>query len=191
MPSQTASERIKINKELKRMGLGGLEDRNLCSQIAFFIRNHEQFRGMLMAVTPDKRHEAYKALAPKLRFPARPLHVYETEIHEKAEREQWPTLKPGEVYPEPFKVSEIGEISEKDRLAKRIEDAIPAPSRIELVDAPPSPAERNLTLTCAHCLIEETFCSWARIMAEFKATDAGWYSEGDKSWCPAHAPRIN
>ena len=100
-------ERQKVNEELKRLGLGGMKDRNLLPSIAFFIRNHEQFRGMLMSVTQDKRHEAYAALAPRLSFPARPLETYEREIKEKAEREKW-AVWDGSPYPKEFKVPEIG-----------------------------------------------------------------------------------
>lgn len=99
-------ERQKVNTELKKLGLGGLKDRNLLTNIAFFIRNHEQFRGMLMSVTEDKRHEAYQALAPRLNFPAKPLETYEMEIKEKAEREKW-AVWDGSPYPKEFKVPEI------------------------------------------------------------------------------------
>lgn len=170
------SERTKVDKELRKLGFGGLDDPNLIPQIAFCIRDHAQFRSQLFSVVPEKRAMAYNQLRPHLRFTAKPLDVYEAEMKEMAEKQQLPTLGEGEIYPKPFKTVELAEVAE------RVEAAI--------ADEYEKPKERSLTLTCAHCLKEESFHSWSRVIADMKATDAGWFSEADKSWCPEHKPTV-
>lgn len=181
MPS--ALERKRIDHELRKLGFGGLNDPNLVQQIAFCIRDHEQFRRQLFSVVPEKRKMAYEQLRPHLRFQAKPLDVYEAEMKQYAEQAQLPTLRQGEVYPTPFKVPEVGyrvQVQE-DKHIERVNE--------KLAEEYTPRTEHCLTLTCAHCLKEEQFYSWSRILADVKASSAGWKSEGDKSWCPEHAPQ--
>ena len=108
MATVKLEERTRINHELKKLGFGGIEDRNLFAQIATLYKTHESFRGLLMSTQPDQRRIAYEAIRPHLCFVAKPLDVYEREIHEKAEREQWDVIhEDNPHWPQPFKVSEI------------------------------------------------------------------------------------
>jgi hypothetical protein len=172
--------RSAVDRELRKLGFGGLDDPNLVPQIAFCIRNHEQFRSQLMSVEPGKRHLAYTQLRPHLRFQAKPLDVYEAEMKLLAEQQQLPTLREGEIYPTPFKPATLEERA----------TAALAPEKQKAHPDEVLTRSKTLTLICANCLKEESFHSWSRILAELKATDAGWYSEGDKSWCKEHKPSI-
>lgn len=173
-----ATERSKVDRELRKLGFGGLDDANLIPQIAFCIRGHEQFRSQLMSVTPDKRHLAYTQLRPHLRFTAKLLNVYEAEMKEIAEKQQWPTMKQGDVYPTPFKKPDV--------------ETLTTTANVALADEfTPPEKEKSLTLTCCKCLKEEQFWSFSRLLADVKASIAGWHTEGDKSWCPEHAPKVN
>jgi hypothetical protein len=167
----TNLDRNRVNHELKKLGLGGFEDPNLLAQIAFFIRSHDQFRGLLMAVTADKRKVAYEALRSHLRFTPKPLDVYEMELKQKAEREQWDVFD-GSPYPKLFKVPEIS----LDRLAQ---DAIAQNFHEK---------HGGLSLTCAKCTTVEIFRANDRKQAEKESHRAGWRSDGEKNWCPKCVP---
>lgn len=79
-----------VNRELQRLGLGHLNDPNLIAQMAYLVRDHDHFRGILMHMPPGDRHEAYKCLAPKLRFKALSLEDYEIQSKQLAEKNQLP-----------------------------------------------------------------------------------------------------
>ena len=116
-------ERQRINHELKKLGFGGLKDPSLMQQIATLYTSHESFRGLLMSTQPKERRTAYEALRPHLSFMAKPLDVYEREIHEKAEREQWDVIhEDNPHFPQPFKVQEIE--TDEYKLARAAEEAI-------------------------------------------------------------------
>jgi hypothetical protein len=166
------SERTKVDRELRKLGFGGLDDPNLNSQIAFCIRDHEHFKRQLFSVAPEKRRLAYAQLRPHLRFPAKPLDVYEAEMKEMADRQQLPTLRDGEVYPTAYKVADIN----INRLAE------------EAIAQTLHEKDKGLTLTCAKCTKQEVFRATLRITAERESREAGWRSDGLKSWCPEHAP---
>jgi hypothetical protein len=83
-----------VNRELQRLGLGKLSDPKLFDQMAFLVRDHGHFRGMLMHETPFDRSEMYKCLAPRLRFKALPLDVYEAQSKRLAEEKQLPQYNP-------------------------------------------------------------------------------------------------
>lgn len=76
---RTAKERKDVDRYLRRHGLGGLDDPKLAVQLAFLVQDHDQFRSMLMVLDPQRRHDMYEALAPNLRFDAKPLDVYVAE----------------------------------------------------------------------------------------------------------------
>lgn len=171
MPS--AAERKKIDSELRKLGFGGLNDPNLTSQIAFFIRNHEQFRNQLFSVAPEKRKLAYDQLRPHLRFPAKPLDVYEAEMKEMAERKQLPTLREGEVYPVPYTPGEVGE--KKAKTVAAVEAAIEAERK---------PNKGHIFLVCRQCLFGQAFVGENAAMANKDAFDEGWRMDMDKPMCP-------
>jgi len=176
-------ERQKINHQLKKMGFGGIDDANLCAQIATLYTTHNSFRGLLMSTAKDQRRIAYEALRPHLCFLAKPLDVYEREIHEKAEREQWDVIhQDNPHFPQPFKVGEIE--SDEYKLAKLAEDAIAARKHAE--------AKGMVELICTHCTIAGQFPADTRKLALKAAQDAGWrWAERNgtqKTYCPQHVP---
>jgi len=172
-------ERQRINHELKTLGFGGLEDRGLYAQIATLYPSHESFRGLLMSTTPLERRTAYECLRPHLSFVAKPLDVYEREIHEKAEREQW-DIWDGTAYPKPFKTSEIE--SDEYKLAKLASEAIEATEWEK--------AKGVLVLCCTKCTLEAGFPAQKRKEAIKAAHDQGWrWDERNgvkRTYCPAH-----
>lgn len=176
-------ERQKVNHQLKKLGFGGIEDVNLFSQIGTLYKTHESFRGLLMSTRPAERRIAYEAIRPHLCFVAKPLDVYEREIHEKAEREQWDVIhKDNPHWPQPFKVSEVE--SEEYKLQKLAEDAI---------DANAHEKDKGVMIfVCTHCTIAGHFPAQTRKLARKAAQDAGWrWAEKNgvlKTYCPAHVP---
>jgi hypothetical protein len=183
MPPITLSERTKINHQLKKLGFGGINDPNLFAQIATLYRTHESFRGLLMSTAPDQRRVAYAAIAPKLCFTAKPLDVYEREIHEKAEREQWDVIhKDNPHWPQPFKVGEVE--SDEYKLARLAEDAIAAEKHAK--------AKGVVELVCTHCTLSGCFPAASRKAGLKDAHDAGWrWAERngvEKTYCPQHVP---
>jgi hypothetical protein len=84
----------KINRELQRLGMGKLSDPKLFDQMAFLVRDHDHFRGMLMHETQEVRNQMYQCLAPRLRFKALPLDVYEAQSKRIAEEKQLPQYNP-------------------------------------------------------------------------------------------------
>lgn len=169
---RSVSEKGKIDRELRRMGFGGLNDPNLVVGIAFYIQSHEKFRSMLFAVMPEERRKAYEAIRPHLRFAAKPLDVYEAEIKELAERNQLPTYNPktGELIP-----MKVGEVN-LDLLAT------------EAIRQNRHEKEGGLLLTCCKCTVQEVFRAKLRKQAEKEAHQAGWRSDGAKSFCTKCVP---
>jgi hypothetical protein len=183
MPPITQIERTRINHELKKIGFGGIDDANLCSQIATLYRTHESFRGLLLSTAPDQRNIAYNALRPHLCFTAKPLDVYEREIHEKVEREQWDVIhKDNPNWPQPFKVGEIE--SDEYKLNRLAEEAIEADKH--------SKAKGVVELICTNCTLGGCFPADTRKAALKAAQSEGWrWAERNgtlKTYCPAHVP---
>lgn len=178
----TVRDRIRVNHELKKLGLGGLEDPTLVKQIAFCIRTHEAFRAVLMGCTAENRAKAYHSLAPNLvHFKPKPLDVYERETHDRAEREQW-DIWDGTAYPKPFKVGEV--LTDEYKLARQAEDAID--------DIDHEKHKGVLEMVCIRCTVAECFRAEKRRDATKHAYDAGWRTEErngvKKSYCPKHVP---
>ncbi len=181
MPGITAKERQKINHELKKVGFGGLEDPTIFAQIATLYTTHEAFRGLLMSTMPDQRRIAYEALRPHLRFVAKPLDVYEMEIKQRAEREQWDVWN-GTAYPSQFRRGEIE--SEEYKLERQAQEAIE--------DSRHQAAGGQLEMVCRQCTVAEYFTAAKRKEAVKKAHDAGWrWDERNgvkRQYCPTHVP---
>lgn len=176
------SERTKINHELKKVGFGGLNDPNTIQQIATLYRTHNSFRGLLMSTKPAERNIAYNALRPHLCFTPKPLDVYEREIHEKAEREQWDTWNSATYMPEAFKVGEIE--TDQYKLEQAAQDAIEANAHEK--------AKGVASLICTRCTVEGRFPAQTKKLALKKAHEDGWRWEEKngttKTYCPEHVP---
>jgi len=176
-------ERQRINHELKKLGFGGINDANLCAQIATLYKTHESFRGLLMNTMPDQRRIAYEALLPHLCFVAKPLDQYEREIREKAEREQWDVInRDNPHFPQPFKVGEVE--SDEYKLQKAAQEAIEANEHEK--------AGGVLELVCTKCTIVARFPAPKRPQAIKAARNAGWrWDERNgtkRTYCPDHVP---
>lgn len=169
MPAVSLKEREKINRELKKVGFGGLEDPNIFAQIATLYKNHNSFRGLLMSTAPGQRRIAYEALRGHLCFVPKPLDVYEREIKEKAEREQWDTWD-GSAYPKHFKTPTLTELAEGAIKENVFE------------------AKGGLQAVCSHCLTAKTFRAVNRKAAEKDFHAEGWRTDGKKDFCPQHVP---
>jgi hypothetical protein len=139
--ARVLDDRARVNHELRKLGFGGLDDPNLIPSIAFFIKDHDQFRNQLFSVLPEKRRIAYEALRPHLRFAAKPLDVYEAEMKQLAERQQLPGFNPatGEVIP--FKAGSVN----LDILAT------------EAIRQNRHEKDSGLVLCCAKCTVQEVF----------------------------------
>jgi hypothetical protein len=176
-------ERQKVNHQLKKLGFGGINDPNLFAQIATLYRTHDSFRGLLMSTRSAERRIAYEAIRPHLCFVAKPLDVYEREIHEKAEREQWDVIhKDNPHWPQPFKVGEVE--TEEYKLEKAAQEAIDAEKHAK--------AKGVVSLICTHCTVLGAFPADTRKAALKKAHDEGWrWAERNgvtKTYCPQHVP---
>jgi hypothetical protein len=177
------TERTRINHELKKLGFGGIQDPNLFVQIATLYRTHDSFRGLLLSTQPSERRIAYEAIRPHLCFIAKPLDVYEREIYEKAEREQWDVIhKDNPHWPQPFKVSEIE--SDEYKLEKAAQEAIDAVEHEK--------AKGVVSLICTSCTVEGRFPAPSKKLGLKDAHAAGWrWAERNgivKTYCPAHVP---
>jgi hypothetical protein len=164
MSTISLNERTRINHELKKLGFGGLNDANTIQQIATLYRTHDSFRGLLMSTAPDQRNIAYNALRPHLCFTPKPLDVYEREIHEKAEREQWDVIhKDNPHWPQPFKVGEVE--TDEYRLEKAAQEAIEANEHEK--------AKGVVSLICTNCTVEGRFPAQTKKLALKKAQEDG------------------
>jgi len=134
-----------------------------------------------MSTAPDQRRIAYESLRPHLSFTPKPLDVYEREIKEKAEREQWDVWN-GTAYPDKFKVGEIE--SDQYRLERQAQEAIEQ-TRHET-------AGGFLELVCTKCTVISRFPGARRKDATKTAHDTGWrWDERNgtrRTYCPDHVP---
>lgn len=182
MGAVSLEERAKINHQLKKLGFGGINDPNLFAQIGTLYKTHNSLRGLLMSTRPDQRRIAYEAIKPHLCFVAKPLDVYEREIHEKAEREQWPVIeRDNPHFPRPFRVQEVE--SEEYRIEHLAQDAIRQTEHEK---------QGGLELICTHCTVANLFRAKTRKDAEKEAQAEGWrWAERNgvtKTYCPKHVP---
>lgn len=160
--------RDKLNQMLSNAGLATLDNpRDLFNQLASAIDTHEEFKAILFKVEPEQRANCYKSLAPRLRFAAKPLDVYEAEAKHDAERQRLPHL------------------DERGNLI------VGAPARTARPAAPNrkqpmtwNPKHMRLTLTCAKCTKQEEFFGDSPVDAATKARKALWIHEDTKEICP-------
>lgn len=147
-----------INHELKKMGLATLnEAAALFGQMAMLIRDDRQFRSMLNACEPAERRHMYDALAPNLRFEARPFEMYLIDLAQEAEREQLPTIT-ADGGLAPFKVPEIETRTADD-------EAATAAARIE---------KQRLAVVCLLCTREAMFTGETKQEVVDELRKAGW-----------------
>ena len=174
---QTLRERSLVDKELRKLGFGGLDDPNLITQIAFLIRDHDHFKRQLFSVEPEQRRHAYACLAPHLNFTPKPLDVYEAEMKRMAEEQQLPVWD-GSPYPKEFRVPEIE--TDGYRLEQLAQKAIKQNAHEK--------AGGRLELVCKKCTGNEFFPAKTREQAEKDAYSAGWREANGKAYCPKHVP---
>lgn len=149
-----------INRLLGAAGLGRLNDPRLAGQLAGMIVDHGHLRDLLNACEPEKRAEMYNAVAPHLRFRARPPDAYIAESGELAERKQLPVQRDGKLLP--FRPPQFGQALE-----------------------PKQPCF-EIRLKCRHCGEELTFAGLTLADAVAAARDEGWtYGLGEgREICP-------
>lgn len=155
--------RSQINRLLQSNGLGRLEEgAALMSQLGFLVRDHDHFRSMLITCPLDQRRNMYESLRSYLRFPAKPLDVYESEAAADAEARQLPiqaadgTLKPFNP-PELHSDTEIAQFAVDEAMAKK-----------------------RLVLVCRKCTREEVFVGQRKADVVYDARNAGWvYDENE------------
>jgi len=148
-----------LTKLLGRRGLP-TDFNEAIAQLARTIRDHEHFERILSGIDPAERHDFYEAVAPHLRFKAKPLDVYVSDAGQRAERDQLPTMGPDGA------VREFRPGCDVATLNRAAEDAIAK-----------ALAERTLTLTCKRCPRQESFPAIGRetkVDAILKARKAGW-----------------
>lgn len=153
---------------LGRAGLATLDDpAGMCQQLGFLVEGHDHFRQLLNRCDPEHRRDMYEALKPHLRFEAKPLDVYISELGQIAEREQLPTIGPDGLF-QPFHVAEI-----RTDLERAVDQAI---------------AKWTLTVVCRKCTREAEFYGARKADCVQAARDAGWVLQiiGDTKFeiCP-------
>lgn len=146
-------ERAVINRLLGSAGLATLDDpQAVCSQLGALVRSHEHFRSLLSHCDPEARSDMYNALAPNLRFTAKPLDVYISEAGDIADREQQ-TRWAGDHF-EPYMQAEIKTTDEA-----LVEEAV---------------AKGHLELVCRKCTRTAVFSGVDQADAVQKARNDGW-----------------
>ena len=160
-------DRLTINRYLGNRGLATLDNPGgLCQQLGYLVEDEEHFKQILNRVSPELCRDCYDALTPHLRFKARPLDVYLSELGAEAEAQQLPTVdEDGK-----FHAYNTADIRTVQRV---VEESI---------------SSWHLTLTCKRCLKEETFHGGRRADVIFKAREAGWTYEsanGGRETCPS------
>lgn len=195
MPTISKLEKQRMNKHLQSHGLGSLDDPTILLQLAVLVKDHEHFRAVLMKVTADKRALCYQALAPKLRFKAKPLDVYESEAKRIAEEMRLPTYDPKTLAVTEFKNAPISEFAKEaisgktkqerqaSALKRRAEDAIAE-------DLGQGLARGRMFISCTRCDFGATVYATDRIDAYKTLASEGWALEGEKAFCPDCRPRV-
>lgn len=169
----TAAERKKINAFLRGAQLATLDDpRALLNALAMGITDHARFREMLLKVEPTERNNAYHAIAPRLKFTAKPLEDYIIEGKQNAETQKLPVYDH-----ETGRVRDFGDpgpINLNALAAKAIEQA-----------EKEREAKGGLELVCRRCTFAESFPAKNKRQAYKDAAAKGWkYDGAEKAQCP-------
>jgi hypothetical protein len=195
MPTISKLEKRRMNEHLQSHGLGSLDDPTILLQLAVMVRDHDHFRAVLMKVTADKRALCYQALAPKLKFKAKPLDVYVMEAKQAAERMQLPTYDPNTLAVTEFKNAPISELAKQAISGKTLEErkAAAAVERAENAiaeDLGQGLARGRLFISCTHCDFGATVYATDKIDAYKTLAANGWHLEGEKAFCPDCRPKV-
>lgn len=163
---RAASETEQISRLLGSVGLGQIGDPGVIAQMGYLVEDHEHFRQMILKCEPSERYTMYEALAPNLRFTAKPLDEYMIESRRLAEVKQLPVQQPDGTL-KPYTPPEVRTIQ------SCVDEVL---------------AKHHLMVTCRKCTKEATFPGKTRAEAVWRARDAGWtYDEvkGDgREICP-------
>ena len=89
---RTQQETNAINRVLKAWKMGSLDAPGAVPAMARCVQDHQHFSELLKACEPMLRRQMYEAMAPNLRFPAKPLEDYIIMAKQHAETMQLPTL---------------------------------------------------------------------------------------------------
>jgi hypothetical protein len=204
-------EVAKVNRELQRLGLGKLSDPKLFDQMAFLVRDHDHFRGLLMHEEPSVRAQMYQCLGPRLRFKAKPLEDYEAESKRIAEEKQLPqyvpsTLECREISPYHHKSDEFLAEERSKREAEAFVNSMREPRKPDATVNLRVPQQRSvldesaereiarslreedakyqLHLVCAVCTFEQRIRVKRKPAAYKVAKQYGWtFPEKDKALC--------
>lgn len=186
-----AQNHRQVNRELQRLGLGHLKDPNLIANMAFLVRDHDHFRGILMHMPMPDRKEAYDCLAPKLRFKAKPLEDYEIESRRIAEEKQLPHYDPATLGATEWKPQEIE--TQEHRLSRFDEPAQSSLAKVAeraiSTDLREQNATQQLRLTCRMCTYEQVFRVKRRSSAYKLARQDGWQVDKHTALCRSCKPK--
>jgi hypothetical protein len=150
-----------INHELKKNGFATLDEAGpLISQLAFCVRDDRHLRTLINACDPAERRHMYDALAPNLRFKARPFADYLIEIAQDAEARQLPVIAADGKLLE-FKPAEL-------RSAAPTDEAIAAEAVNEAL------ATEHLAVVCLICTREEVVDGLTKEDAVRQLREKGW-----------------
>jgi hypothetical protein len=178
-------EQAKVNRELQRLGLGHLKDPNLIANMAYLVRDHAHFRGILMHMPMPDRKEAYDCLAPKLRFKAKSLEDYEIEARYLAEKNQLPQYNPSTLEAKEWGSRNVGrEEVIQPKLERIAEESINRDLREEQ-------AKIQNTLVCHKCTQVKQFRMKTRRTLFKIAAEAGWFIDNLQAFCPDCKPKLN
>ena len=181
-----------MNSHLRAHGFGDLNDKTLLDQLAFMIRTHEKFKEMLMKVEPGERANAYKAIAPRLKF-FKPKSLEDYEIEGKREAENLPiydhkTLAVTEprdaVMSEEAKQAITGKSLEERQQSKLEETA--ANAIAESIGQ--EKARGRLEIFCSKCMFGTTVYGTDRADAYRTLLANGWFISGKHAYCPTCGP---
>lgn len=178
-----ATQNVKqVNRELQRLGLGHLKDPNLMDQMAYLVRDHAHFRHMLMHMPVPDRHEAYKCLAPKLRFKAWPLEDYEIESKQEAEKLQLPEYDPKTLEAREWGSRNVETPEFKAQPRSVLDEAAEKSIARDLREAG---SQFQLTLVCFLCTFEQKWRMKRKTSGHKLAKNDGWTftDNGKKAIC--------
>lgn len=193
----TVQDIKKVNRELQRLGIGHLKDANLMHNMAFLVRDHDHFRGILMHMPMPDRKEAYECLSPKLRFTAKTLEQYEIESKHLAEKNQLPHYDPATLGAKEWGTRNIASEASPVVAIKPVEAATLSTQLQETAqraiaqDLREAGATQQLTLFCRRCTFEQSWRVKYRKSAFKLATAEGWIFEqrGSTALCRNCKPK--
>jgi hypothetical protein len=173
---RSQTEENAINRVLRSWGMGSLGEPGVVAQFASLVDDHAHFMKLLRACEPHQRRDMYEAMAPNLRFPAKPLEDYMVEAKAHAAAAEYPTLdEQGNLHQYyPPEVNTASWRPDQDVIDTAV-NAIEALS-----------ARGYLEVTCRKCTKTARFYGQNKAEGIFKAREAGWaYDEiTGKETCP-------